>query len=221
MVGLIIRVDLIQAVALAHRALRTVSICRGQSGAHVFKPDLVLEQRRRVELYSHRRERTAVDRYLPDALDPRQRLLHYGRCRIVDLPARQRIRGHRQDSDRRGGRVDLAVGWILTQVGRQVGARRIDRRLNVACSTVYVAIEAELQRDAALTNRILGGHFAHIGNDPKMAFQRCRHTRCHYVGACARHRRKHRDRREIDLWQRRDWQLEISKKSRKNDAKGE
>src|SRR5580693_10438092 len=54
------------------------------------------------------------------------------RGRIVDLAARQGLRGHRQDRDRCCGRVDLIVGGVLTETRRQVGARRIDRRLHVA-----------------------------------------------------------------------------------------
>ena len=59
-----------------------------------------------------------------------------------------RLRGQRQDQDRRVGRIDLAVGRVAAAGGRQVGARGVDRRLHVARGAVDVAVEVELQRDA-------------------------------------------------------------------------
>ena len=221
MVRLVVGVDLEPAVAVFDGALGAVGVGRGERGAHVFEPDPVFEQRKRIELDAHRRQRTAADRHLADAVDLRQRLLHDRRGGIVDLAARQRGRGHRQDRDRRIGRIDLAVGRVGAQTGRQVGTRCVDRRLNVARGAVDIPVETELQRDPGRADRALRGHFGDVGNDAEMAFERCRHGRRHRVRARPRHRRKHRDRRKIDLRQRRDRQLQISEKPGERDADGQ
>ncbi len=128
----------------------------------------------------------------PIALDLRKRLLHDRRSGVVDLAARQGLRGQRQDRDRRVCRVDLVIGGVLRQAGRQVGARRVDRRLHVARGTVEAAVEVELQCDIGRADRAARGHLGDIGDDAEMAFERCRHGRRHRVGAGARQRRRHR-----------------------------
>ncbi len=130
----------------------------------------------------------------------------HGVGRVVDLAARQRRRGERQDHDRRVGRVDLAIGRIAAQAGRQIGARGVDRRLDIARGAVDVAIEAELQGDARRADRARGGHLGHVGDLAEMALQRRCDGRSHHLRARAGHLRAHRDGREIDLRQRRDRQ---------------
>ena len=103
--------------------------------------------------------------------------------------------------DRCCGRVDLIVGGVLTETRRQVGARRIDRRLHVARGAVEAAVEAELQGDAGDADRALRTHPGDIGNDAEMAFERGRHGRRHRGGAGPRHTRAHRNGRVIDLRQ--------------------
>ena len=60
---------------------------------------------------------------------------------------------HRQDQDRRIGRIDLLVGRRHGQVLRQVCAGRLDRRLHVLRGAVDVAVEIELQRDRGRAER--------------------------------------------------------------------
>ena len=60
---------------------------------------------------------------------------------------RQGVGGHRQDHDRRVGRVDLAVGRRRRQVARQLPSGGVDRGLDVVGGGVDVAVEIELQRD--------------------------------------------------------------------------
>ena len=96
-----------------------------------------------------------------------------------------RLRRQRQDQDRRVGRIDLAVGRIARQVGRQIGARGVDRRLHVARGAVDVAVEVELQRDARLADAALRGHLGDVGDLAEMAFERLGDAGRHRLGAGA------------------------------------
>ena len=66
---------------------------------------------------------------------------------VVHLRLVVGVRRQRQDHDRRVGRIDLAVGRIARQVGRQLAAGRVDGGLHVARGGVDVAVQIELQRD--------------------------------------------------------------------------
>ena len=129
-------------------ALAAASAARTSS-----RPMPYLNSARRVELDAHRRQRAPPMMHLADALDLRQILLQDVRGGVVDLAAGQRVRGQRQDQDRRVGRIDLAVGRVAAQARRQVGPRGVDRRLHIARGAVDVAVEAELQGDARRADR--------------------------------------------------------------------
>ena len=79
---------------------------------------------------------------------------------VEHLRQRQRFGRQRQDQDRRVGRVDLAVVGAAGQVGRQLGPRRVDGRLNVARGGRHVAVQIELQRDRGGAQRADGRHLA-------------------------------------------------------------
>ncbi len=177
-----------------------------------------MEDRGRVDLDADSRQRGARNVDFADSRQLRQALLEDVRGDIVELARRMRRRGHCDDHDRRVGRVDLMVGRILAQTGRQVGARGDDRRLDVARGAVDVAIEAELQRDARRAERALRRHFVDVGDLAEMALERRRDGRRHCVGACARHVGLNRDDRKIDLRQRRDGQLRIAEQAREDDS---
>ena len=63
-------------------------------------------------------------------------------CAVV-----KRARGQRQDDDRRIRRIVFAIGGVVAQRGRQIGARRLNTRLHIARGAVDVAIEGELDDD--------------------------------------------------------------------------
>ena len=120
---LVVGVDLIVGVVVLDRALRAVGVGGGERGADVLEADAVVEDRRRIDLDPHGRQRRARDVDLADSRKLRQALLQDVRGEIVELARRARRRGHRDHHDRRVGGVDLMVGRILAQAGRQVGAR--------------------------------------------------------------------------------------------------
>ena len=63
------------------------------------------------------------------------------------------VGGQRQDQDRRIGWVDLAIGRIAGQVGRQLAAGGVDGGLHVAGGGVDIAVQIELQRDRGRAQR--------------------------------------------------------------------
>ena len=207
--------------AVLDRALRAVGVGRGQCGPHVLQSDAVFEQRLRVQFHANRRLCRTADQHLADTSDLRQTLAHHVARGIVDLPARQGIGRQCQDQHRCIGRIDLAVCRVAAQAGRQIGARRIDRRLHVARGTVDVAAEAELQHDARGADRTAGGHFGNVGDRSQMPFQRRGNRGRHGVRAGAGKLRLHQDCREINLRQRRDRQSEIGKEPSQRDADGQ
>ena len=148
----------------------------------------------------------------------RQPLLENVGGEVVELAGRVRRRGHGDDHDRRVGRIDLMIGRILTQAGRQIGARGDDRRLNVAGRAVDIAIEAELQRDEGRALGALRRHLVDVGDLAEVALERRRDRGRHRVGARARHVGPNRDDRKIHLRQRRDRQLRIAEQAGENDA---
>ena len=102
-----------------------------------------------IDLHADRRLLLAADQHLRHAGDLRDLLRQDVLGVVVDLDQRQRVGLHRQDHDRRIGRVDLAIGRRVRQVLRQLPGGGVDRRLHVVGGGVDVAVEIELQRDAA------------------------------------------------------------------------
>ena len=204
---LVVGVDLPALVADLDRALGRVGVGRGEGGAHALEADPVLGQRGRVDLDPHRRQRAAAQRHLADAGDLAQLLLQHVGGGVVEAALAQRVRGERQDQHRRVGRVDLAVLRVAAQVGRQVGARGVDRGLHVARRAVDRARQVELQGDARIADRAGRGDLGDAGDRAQPALERRRHAGRHRVGRGAGQRGLHRDRREVDLGQRRHRQL--------------
>ena len=83
-------------------------------------------------------------------------------------------RRQRQDEDRRVGRVDLAVGGARRQVGRQLGRRGGDGRLDVARGAVDVAVEVELERDVGRAERARRGDLGDPRDAAEAALERRR-----------------------------------------------
>ena len=142
--GLIVRIELPMPVAVLDGSLRTVRVGGGERGAHVFEADAVAEQGARLQFDTHGRQGAAAEGHLADARHLGEFLLEHGRRGVVELALAQGARGQRQDHDRGIGGVDLAIGRVAPQAGRQVGPRGVDRGLDIARGAIDVAVQAEL-----------------------------------------------------------------------------
>ena len=123
-------------------------------------------------------------------------------------PRCHRVGGEREDQDRRVGRVDLLIGRIAAQAGRQIGARGVDRGLDVARRAVDVPVQAELQRNAGGAHRARRRHLGDVGDLSEMAFERACHRGGDVLRAGAGKNSLDRNGREIHLRQRGDRQFE-------------
>ena len=217
---LVVGVDLPALLPVLDGALRAVRVGGVERGSHVLQADAVMEEGTRIELGAHRRQRAAPDRDLADAVYLRQLLLQDGGGAVVELPLTQRVGGERQDQHRRVGRVDLLVGGVAPERGRQVGARGVDRRLHVPRGAVDVAVEAELQGDLRLADRARRGHLGDVGDLAEMALERGRDAGRHRLGAGAGKLRRDLDGREIDLRQRRHRQQQERDRRRPAPGRG-
>ena len=125
LVGLVVGIDLIALVADVDAAFRAVGVGAGERGPHVFQANAVFVDRLRDQIDAHRRQRTAADDDLADAFDLRELLRQHGRCRVIDLAARHRVRGQCQDDDRGVRRIDLAcrLDWSAGLSAGRLGPR--------------------------------------------------------------------------------------------------
>ena len=96
------------------------------------------------------------------------------------------LRGQAQDHDRSVGWIDQAIGRVAGQVRRQIGARRVDRRLHIPRRAIDIAAQIELDRDAGLSELALRGHLRNAGDVAELPLQGGRDGGGHDLGACAR-----------------------------------
>ncbi len=200
---LVVGIDLVALVALLDGALGAMGIGGGERGAHILQPDPVFEQGAGIELDPDGGQRAAADIDLADARELGEALLQHRGGGVVELAPGQGRRSQRQDQDRRIGGVRLAIGRVAAEIGRQIGAGGIDRRLDVPRRAVDIAIEAELQHHPGRAYGGLGGHFAYVGDGAEVALQGRGHRRRHHLRARAGHRCLDHDGGEIHLRQRR------------------
>ncbi len=217
---LIVGVDLEMPFAVFDRAFRAVGVGGSKRRAHVLDPDAIFGQGMRIELDAHRGQGTAENENLTDAIKLGEPLLEDIAGEIIHLTARFGLRRHGEDKDRRIGGIDLAIGRIGGQVRWQIGARCVDRRLDVARGAVDVAADVEKEDNAGLPEAACRGHFGDMGDLAEVAFERACQARCHGIRARAGKLRLHQDRWKIDLWERRDRQLQKRQASGKRNPQG-
>ena len=151
-----------------------------------------------------------VDRDLGHAVDLADLLRNHGVGGVVERRHGQGLGGQRQDEDRKGRRIGLAVDRQGREVAGQVGGGRVQRRLHVACRVVDVAVEVELQRDGRGAERRVRRHLVDAGDLAETPFERRRDGGRHDAGVGPGSRGLHPDGRKIDRRQARDGQLEIA-----------
>src|SRR5262249_17246140 len=122
---------------------------------------------------------------------------------VVHLRFTERVGGQGDHENRRIGRVHLAVIGIAREVGGEIAPGRGDGRLHIASGCVDVAVEVELEGDAARSEGAGGSHLGGGGGDaPELTVEGRSDGRRHRLGARARETSAYGDGREIDLRQR-------------------
>eukprot|EP01022_Parablepharisma_sp_SALTPOND_P004196 TRINITY_DN118_c0_g1_i13.p1 TRINITY_DN118_c0_g1~~TRINITY_DN118_c0_g1_i13.p1 ORF type:complete len:2030 (+),score=744.92 TRINITY_DN118_c0_g1_i13:50280-56369(+) len=199
---LVVGIDREALVGAIDRTLGLVHGGGGDDTANVFQADAQRGDLGRIDLDAHGRFLLAVDVDQAHPRDLRDLLGQDVVGIVVDHRQRQFIGLHRHDHDGRIGRVDLAEGRGIGQVGRQLPGRRIDGGLHVQCSGIDVAVQVELQGDLGAAQGTLRGHLREAGNERELALQRLGHIGGHGLGTAAGQLRGDLDGREVHLRQR-------------------
>src|SRR5262249_8837880 len=143
-------------VALARAvegALRQIDIVDADDAADVFEAQPPRRQRLRIDLDTNGRFLPSSDADQADAGYLRY-LLQQNVFRIsVDGRERQRVRGRREHEDRRVGGIHFVDRRWIGQIGRQIGARRVDGGERVRDAAIEASAQIELQRDLRVAER--------------------------------------------------------------------
>ena len=182
-------------------SLGSVGVGRGEDRADLLQADAVLVQRGWIQLDAHAGKGAAADAHLPHALNLGQFLRHDGGRGVVHLALAQHVGGERDHEDGRIGRIHLAVIGVVGEIGRQVAAGGGDGRLHVARRGVDVAVQIELQGDAARSERARRRHLGDGGDAAELALQRSGHRRRHGLRTGARQAGAYRDGGKVHLRQ--------------------
>ena len=138
-----------------------------------------------IHLHPHGALLLAADEHLGDAGNLRNLLRQDGVGVVVDLDQRHGVGLHRQDHDRRVGRVDLPIGRRRRQVLRQLARGGVDRRLHVTGGGVDVALQIELHGDLGRAEHADRGELSDAGDLGELILQRLRHRARHGLRAGA------------------------------------
>ena len=183
---MIVRHDVSGRPVIGNLALGQVGVLLAQHRADVLQPHAVAVELGRIDVDAHARKRASANGDVAHSVNLRQPLLHDGRRGVIEAAAIVDLRRERDDHDRCVGRIDLAIGWVGWQIGREVAASGVDRRLHVTGRSIDVAVQVKLQRHARRAEIAGRGHLGHTGDPPELPFERRRHRGRHNLGTGAR-----------------------------------
>ncbi len=198
-------------------ALGTIGVLRRQHGADVFEAEPVGVELRGVDVDAHRRQRAAAHDHLADAVDLGKRLLQQGRRHVIEAPAAVHLGREGEDEDGRVRRIHLPILRVVGQVGGEVSAGCVDRRLHVARGAIDVPVQVELQDDGGRSEIARRCHLRHAGDAAELPLERGGDRRGHRLRAGSRQRSLHADGGEIDLGKGRHRQLRKGDRTRERD----
>ncbi len=203
------------------RPLRLVDRRRPQLVPDVCRAQAHPGQGLRVHLHAHGGLLAAAHEDLADAVHLGD-LLRKDVVRGVEhLVERERLARQGDDEGRRVGGVDLAVGRLEGQTGRQLAPRGGDRGLHVSSGRVHVEIEIELEGDRRRPQRVRRCHLREAGDPPEPPLERGGDRRRHRLGARPRKVRAHLDGRKVDARERSHRELRVCQDPREQDRRGE
>ena len=199
---LVVGVDGVGARVAVDIAFRAVDGGDRDLRAHVLQRQALGDELGRVDLDPDGGLLLAADDDLRDAGDLADLLRELGIDAVADGGQRQRVRGGRQQQDRRVRRIDLAIGRRRGEVFRQLAAGGVDRRLHVVGGGIDRAVEIELDGDRRGAEIARRRHLRDAGNLRELTLQRLRHRGRHGLRAAAGQGGCDLNGREVDLRQR-------------------
>ena len=148
----------VSVLAAVEYALRLIDCAVGERRSHRFEIEPFRGKLGRVELDPDRRILLAADADQTDAGHLRELLRQNAVGVVADLGDRKRIRGERDQQDRRVGRIGLPVDRRIEQICGQLARRCIDRRLDGLGVRVNRLTATELERDLHIAERAARRH---------------------------------------------------------------
>src|SRR6185436_6809401 len=164
--------DCVGAICAVKRAGWQVGVVPVDCIGDLVDANSARSQRFGVELNAHRVFLGTNDRHLRDPVDGRNALRQQGLCIFVYRRHGQRRRSQRKIENGRVGGVDLLKGRRCGHLRRQLFQSPSDGGLHVRGGGVDVAVERELQRNAADALRVGGIHRIEAGNRGERVLQR-------------------------------------------------
>ncbi len=155
----------------------------------------------RVDINAYRELPWPTDVDLGHAAHHRDALANERLRVLVDLGKGQHLGLEVQEQNGLIRRIDFLVRRRCRHVRRQLARGFRDCRLHILGGRVDTAVEVELQRDIRVALRARGADRRDTGNGRELLLERRRHRGGHRLGAGARQRRGHLDRREVDVGQ--------------------
>src|ERR1700722_2863281 len=191
----------VSVLAAVEYALRLIDRAVGKRRSHGFEIEPLGGELGRVELDPDRWILLAADADQPDAGHLREFLRENAIGVVADLGDRKRIRGERDQEDRRVGRIGLPVDRRIEEVRRQLSCRRIDRRLDGLSVRVNGLTATELERDLHIAQGAARRHLRQARDLAELPLELRCDRRGHRLRVGAWQLRRHLDCRGIDFRQ--------------------
>ena len=143
---------------IGHLSLGKVGVLSAEHRLNARKTQPVAVELRRVDIHSHRGQRSPAHHHLSHAVDLRKLLLHDCRSFVIQFARVIFLGSQSQNHDRSVRGIYFAIGGIAGQISRQISASCTDGSLNIACRAIDVTAEIELNGNSRAAQRTRGGH---------------------------------------------------------------
>ena len=216
---LVVRGDREALQSAVYRALGCVGGDVAENRADVLQGEISRCQLFRIDLHTHRRLLLPADVNQSDAMNLRDLLRENILGVIVRFGKRRRVRGHRQDEDRRIRRVILAIVRRRGQICGEPPAGRRDRSLDVLRRGVDVPVQLELNVNLGIAKRIDRGELDDAGDLTELLLERVCDRGGHGLRARTGELSRHLNRWKIHLRQRSDRKIEKGRDPREGEGR--
>ncbi len=199
---LIVGRDLPGVRSVRQLAFRAIGVRGSQCGSYLLNANAQLVELHGIGFHAHRRLGAAADKHLAYTGDLRYFLRQNGVRHVIHLRQGCGLRGERHDHDGRVRRIGFAPVRPRRQIGRQLTKRRVNRGLDITGSSVNIAAQIKLQRDAGRPQSAGRCHLVDAGDASELPLQRRGYRGSHGLGAGAGQARVDLNHRVLHLRQR-------------------
>ncbi len=218
---LIVRIDGLARLAAVERPLGRIDRVVHDLGADGVHLQVQRGRLARIDPDAHRRFLLAADGHQAHAGNARDLLGQDVVGVVAHRVDRQGVGGEREDHDWRVGWIDLSKARRAGQVGGELRAGGVDRRLDVLTRRVDVTRQIELQGDGGRAVGTGGGHLGDPGDERELTLERRGHVGRHGFRTGAGQGGADLNGREVHLGQGRNGKVEIGHEARQQERRGD